>query len=46
LCDGVGYEDSDFEDDVTNEDFDDSPIVQSQDLDGDTVEPLKPLERV
>ena len=39
-------EDSDFEDDVTTEEFDDVSPSHSHDHDDDTVESVKPLERV
>ena len=39
-------EDSDFEDDVATEDFDDMPAMHSHDHDDETVESVKPLERV
>jgi calnexin len=38
-------EDSDFEDDVANEDFDDIPAMHSHDHDDETIESVKPLER-
>jgi len=42
----VADEDSDFEDDMANEDFDDISTTHSHDHDDETIETVKPLERV
>lgn len=39
-------EDSDFEDDLASEEFDDVPPSHTHDHDDETIESVKPLERV